>query len=55
MTGFLVVGYFPVPPLDSFFVVTMDINHRQEKNNRKDDNRNDCHWLVRPNLGKKIQ
>jgi hypothetical protein len=53
--AFLVVTDFPVPPLTFFFVETMDINHSKEKNNREDDNENDCHRLVRPNLSKKIQ
>jgi hypothetical protein len=46
---------FPIPPLMFFFVVPMYINHGKEKNNNEDDNENDCHWLVRPNLSKKIQ
>ena len=53
--GCLVVRHFPIPPLVFFFVVTMYINHGKEKNNNEDDNENDCHWLVRPNLSKKNQ
>lgn len=55
LIGFLVVPDFPIPPLTFFFVETMDINHSKEKNNHEDDNENDCHWLTRPNLSKKIQ